>query len=274
MATTVPIESMRTLLSEEFDALDALCAPLDEDAWATPTCLPGWSVKDVLAHVAGVERMLEGEPAPEVDVSHLEHLRNDIARMGEVWVEEMRPLPGAEVLERFRDVVGRRRAALAAMTQEDFDAPSWTPVGKDETYGRFMRIRHYDCFLHEHDVRGALGVADRPDPAHVASALAEVEPALGYVVGRKAGFPDGTSVRIEVLGPVPRTYLVAVDGRAAVVDALDGPPSVTLRLQVMPWFRLTGGRCDAAPLLAAGEVALDGDDELGRRLVENLAMTI
>ena len=39
------------------------------------------------------------------------------------------------------------------MTQADFDAPSWTPAGRDETYGRFMRIRHYDCFMHEHDIR-------------------------------------------------------------------------------------------------------------------------
>ena len=55
------------------------------------------------------------------------------------------------------------------MTQADFDAPSWTPAGRDETYGRFMRIRHYDCFMHEHDIRYALGLASEAGPVPTSS---------------------------------------------------------------------------------------------------------
>ncbi|MEI2696799.1 MAG: maleylpyruvate isomerase family mycothiol-dependent enzyme [Microthrixaceae bacterium] len=153
MGTIIEIEPMRELLYADWDALDALCSGLDEHQWATPTCLPGWTVKDVLAHIAGIERMIEGDPAPTIDVSHLGHIRNDFAAAVEVWVEDQRHLSGEAVLDGFRDVVARRRAALAAMTQADFDAPSWTPVGRDETYGRFMRIRHFDIYLHELDIR-------------------------------------------------------------------------------------------------------------------------
>ena len=77
------------------------------------------------------------------------------------------------------------------MTQADFDAPSWTPAGPDETYGRFMRIRHFDCFMHEHDMRGAVGAPDRPEPTHVASALDEVSTGLGFIVGKRAQAPGG-----------------------------------------------------------------------------------
>ena len=35
------------------DHLLALLAELDEDDWARPTAAPGWSVKDVAAHLLG-----------------------------------------------------------------------------------------------------------------------------------------------------------------------------------------------------------------------------
>lgn len=273
MPTTVEIAPMRELLSADWAALDELCAPLTEEQWATPTCLPGWTVQDVLAHVIGTELMLEGVPAPQVDVSHLPHLRNDIARMGEVWVEDLRPLSGPEVLERFREVAARRAAALDAMSQEDFDAPSWTPVGKDETYGRFMRIRHYDTYLHEHDIRDALGVPDRLDVAAIEAALPEVDAALGYIVGRKAALPDGSVVRFDLTGPVVRTYVVVVDGRAQVVEDPDLEPTVTLAMSDLVFLRLTGGRTEPGPHLGA-DLEIAGDQSLGLHLASNMAMTI
>ena len=112
------------------------------------------------------------------------------------------------------------------MTQADFDAPSWTPVGRDETYGRFMRIRHYDCFMHEHDIRDALGMPSRPEVDDLDSALDEVSTGLGYIVGRRASMPEGSRVQIDLTGPVDRVYLVSVDGRATLVDSFDGPPTV------------------------------------------------
>jgi uncharacterized protein (TIGR03083 family) len=273
MPTRVEIGPMVDLLGSQWRAFAELCAPLGPEQWATPTCLPGWTVQDQLAHVVGVEMMLAGEPAPDVDVSHLTHVRNDVGRMAEVWVEWMRPLSGAEVLERFRQVTDERLAALRAMTQAEFDAPSWTPVAADETYGRFMRIRHYDAFMHEHDVRDALDLPARDDPDALAAALAEVEPGLGYLVGKKAAFPDGSSLRIELHGALERTYHVVVDGRAALVDEPDDEPTVTLRLPVTTFLRLTGGRAAALPRLGV-DVQLDGDDDLGRRLLADLSLTI
>ena len=153
-------------------------------------------------------------------------------------------------------------AALDAMTQEDFDAPSWTPVGKDETYGRFMRIRHYDTYLHEHDIRDALGVPDRLDVAAIEAALPEVDAALGYIVGRKAALPDGSVVRFDLTGPVVRTYVVVVDGRAQVVEDPDLEPTVTLAMSDLVFLRLTGGRTEPGPHLGA-DLEIAGDQSLG-----------
>lgn len=273
MPTSVAIGPMVELLEQEWSALDQLCSPFEQQDWQLGTCLPGWTVQDQLAHVVGIEMMLQGVPAPDVDVSHLTHLRNDVGRMAEVWVESMRSSSGAAVLERFREVSAQRLDSLRSMSQADFDAPSWTPVAADETYGRFMRIRHFDCFMHEHDIRDAVGAPDRADPSAIASVLTEIEPGLGFMVGKRAALPNGSTVRLELTGPLERTYLVAVDGRARVVEQLSVPPTLTVRMPVMVFLRLSGGRADGVELVGV-DVELEGDLELGRQLVANMAVTI
>jgi uncharacterized protein (TIGR03083 family) len=273
MPTHVDKTGSVDLLRYEFTALAAVCSPLSEDQWNRATCLPGWSVKDVLSHVIGTESMLDGVPTPSADLSGLDHMRNAIAEGNELWVESMRPLSGEAVLDRFHQVTGRRLAALDAMTQADFDAPSWTPAGRDETYGRFMRIRHYDCFMHEQDIRDALGVPPRAEKPDIESALAEVSTGLGYIVGRRASMPEGSRVRIDLSGPVGRTYLVLVEGRAVEVDSFVEPPTVGIDLPVTLFLRLTGGRADIGPD-RGGEIHFTGDRQLGEQLVANLAFTI
>jgi uncharacterized protein (TIGR03083 family) len=271
--TLLERDPMVELLRNEYGAIAALCAGLSEDEWDTPTCLPGWSVRDVLAHVIGTEAMLGGDPVPEADVSHLTHMRNPIAEANEVWVESMRGCTGPEMLVRFDDVTGRRLTALDAMTQSDFDAPSWTPAGRDETYGRFMRIRHFDCFMHEHDIRFAVGAAPRGDEDDVRSSLDEVSTGIGYIVGKRAALPGGTTVRIDLTGPAARAYLVEVGDRAALVEAIDEPATVEVSLPAMRFLRLAGGRDDGPPG-PGNAAAITGDRALGEQLVANLAFTI
>jgi uncharacterized protein (TIGR03083 family) len=272
MPTYVDKASIVELLGHQFGSLAALCSPLSEDQWKVATCLPEWSVKDVLSHIVGTESMLAGEPTPSVDTSHLDHMQNAVAEGNEAWVESMRPSRGSELLDRFGQITARRLAALEAMTQADFDAPSWTPVGRDETYGRFMRIRHYDCFMHEHDIRDALGVPPRLEVRDIDSALDEVSTGLGYIVGRRAAMPEGARVRIDLTGPVSRSYLVQVDGRAVEVASFDQPPTVGVELPVMTFLRLTGGRADLHG--GGGEITFTGDRALGEQLVGHLAFTI
>jgi uncharacterized protein (TIGR03083 family) len=271
--TIIEHAAMTTLLAQEFDAITALGVDLQDSDWDTPTCLPGWTVRDNLSHMIGTESMLLQLPAPEVTVGERTHVRNPIGEANEVWVDSMRSLSGPEMLARFTDVTGRRLTALRAMSQADFDAPSWTPAGPNETYGRFMRIRHFDCFMHEHDMRGAVGAPDRDNEPDVASALDEVATGLGFIVGKRAQAPSGSRIRIDLTGPAPRQLLVEVDERAAVVSELSAAPTVTVRMPAMLFLRLTGGREDGGPHVG-NDVTVEGDAAVGRQLVEHLAFTI
>ena len=272
MTTIVDRDVIVPLLRREFDALDALCRDLTHDEWEQPTCLPGWSVKDNLSHIVGTELMLDGDQAPDVDVAHLEHVANDIGTFNELWVESMRPLPGPEVLARFRKITAKRLTSIERMDREAFDAEGFTPAGRD-SYGRFMRIRLFDCYLHEHDIRESLGRDDRLDAEQLDAVLDEVATGLGYVVGKKAAMPAGQRVRIRVTGPIERHLDVEVAERAHLVDALSAPPTVELTLPVMLFLRLGGGRREAGAHVGT-DIELGGDTQLAHRLATNLGFTI
>jgi uncharacterized protein (TIGR03083 family) len=133
-----------------------------------------------------------------------------------------------------------------------------------------MQIRVFDCWVHEQDIRRALG---RPGHGHgpaVDQSIDEIERALGYIIGKQAGAPDGTRISIELTGPLRRSIHVAVDGRASVVDTLDRPADVVLRFDASTFAALACGRVD--PI--AAPVTIEGDEALGRRITEHLAFTI
>ena len=75
-------------------------------------------------------------------------------------------------------------------------------------------------------------------------------------------------------GVVEGVIRVAVDGRAAVVEQLDGEPTVTLTMSYHDWLALTGGRVDPLPLLDDGRVTVGGDVDLARQMAVRLSFTI
>ncbi|SPM28270.1 maleylpyruvate isomerase family mycothiol-dependent enzyme [Mycobacterium terramassiliense] len=260
-----------------WDDIDALLDGLEEADWQAPSPLPGWDVKALVAHMIGTESFLAGidAPQPDIDVSALEHVRNDIGVMNECWVRQLSSEAGADVLARFRDITGDRRKALTNMSAEEWDAVRPTPVGP-ETYGRFMRVRVFDCWMHEQDIREALARPSSDDalrgPASELS-LDEIASTMGYVVGKRAKAPDGSRILFELTGPVAREIRVNVDGRAQLVDDFGGgEPTATIRLDGLQFTRLSGGR-PMSPARAQ-DIELGGDQDVAAQVVENLNFVI
>lgn len=266
-------ESIVEALDAEWAEFAGLLSTLSPVDWEAPSPCPGWRVRDVVAHVIGTESGLDGQQAPatDVDVTTLPHVHNEIAAANERWVLSMRDAPSEQLEDWFWAITRRRLAALRSMSETDFAAPSWTPAGPS-TYGRFMRIRLFDCWLHEQDVREALRRPGHDSGPCAELALDEIEAALGYLVGKRAQAPTGSSVSIRLTGPVRREFQVEVTDRARLVDRLVGPPTATLRLSSNLFTRLAGGR--VVPEAHLREVELSGDEELGRRIASNLAFII
>lgn len=260
-----------------WDDIAALLGGLPEAEWQAASPLPGWDVKALVAHMIGTESFLAGVPAPQpdIDVSTLDHVRNDIGVMNECWVRYLSAEAGADVIKRFKDITDERRKALTDMSAQDWDAATLTPVGP-ESYGRFMRVRVFDCWMHEQDIREALRWPPSDDqlvgPAAELS-LDEIEATMGYVVGKRAKAPEGSRVLFDLTGPLSRSIRVAVDGRAQVVDDFGGQePTVTIRLDGLQFTRLAGGR-PMCPTRAQG-VELGGNKDVAAQVVEHLNFVI
>lgn len=262
-------EAVVDLLAQEWGRLDDLYVGLEPRQWALATDLPGWSVGDLLAHVIGTESILAGVAPPDVELGDLAHVRNDIGRLNEVWIESMRADDPEVVLARFREITARRLHDLRAKATADFDAPSMTPRGPG-TYRDFMDVRVFDCWFHENDARRALGLDESLSGPVVAHSLAECIRPMGFVVGKKAGAPQGSTVVFELTGPEGRRFAVGVEGRAAVLDTVPADPTVTIATDVGTFCVLCGGRRS----VRAGDAQIGGDEALGMAILENLAFMI
>jgi uncharacterized protein (TIGR03083 family) len=257
--------------------LDALVEEIDDSQWQTATSLPGWNVHDVISHLIGVESMLQGLDTPEadIDVSTLDHVRNDIGVMNERWVRNLRGLGATELLDTFRSTMSQRRQALSDLSNAKWNDVGFTPAGPD-SYGRFMRVRIFDCWMHEHDIRDAIGApASARELVGPAADLAldEIAASMGFVVGKLGGAPDGSRVSLELTGPLGRTINVAVEGKAKVVDDFgDDDPTSTIHLDGLLFTRLAGGRVPLAGHVDA--IRYGGDEAVGRRVVEHLNYVI
>jgi uncharacterized protein (TIGR03083 family) len=259
------------MLREVWSSMTELGEQLGEGDWKTPTDVPGWTVQDNLVHITSMEWRMLGRPAPDHEVADgLPHVKNDIGRTNEVFVDSRRALNGAEALDEFREVTTARLAQLRAYGPDDFAADSWTPVGPG-TVRDLLPFRVFDSWVHEQDMRRAVARPGDLDGAVAENALERIVASMGFIVGKRVAPPDGTTVHFGISGPFARTFTVAVSGgRARLVDELDGPPTATIATDGETFVRLTCGRVDPAEALDSGRIHLGGDVALGRRVVDEL----
>jgi uncharacterized protein (TIGR03083 family) len=266
-------EPIIDVLDEVWGAIAELGGSLDDAEWEMPSECPGWTVRDVLAHMVGTERSLLGDRSPD-PVSAPAHVHNEVGARNEAWVAALRDRSGPEVLAQFREVTGRRLAELRSWPTSRFDEVGPSPVGQ-VPYREFMRVRVMDCWVHEQDMRVATARPGHGDGPSAELAIDRLTSAMPFVVGRQAKAPDGSSVRFDLSGSTPRRLDVVVTaGRASVVDALDGDPTTELRMDLDVFWRLACGRVAGEASRAAGLVEVRGDEELGQRVVDSMAFMI
>jgi len=271
---TVNDEPVVEELDEVWASVLEACQELPDDEWDRPTDCPGWTVKDNLSHLIGVERMLLGDPAPEAPAEAPPHVRNTIGGVNEAWVAARRDVPGQDVLAEFADTTYRRITVLRELPPEKFDEIGPSPTGM-APYREFMDTRVMDSWAHEQDIRRAL---DRPGGRNGAGERVSLErcaKAMPFVVGKKVAPPDGTTVLFAVNGVLGTHLAVGVDGgRAAVLDPPPADPTVTLAMDQEAYWRLGFGRVEPLDLLASGAVVMTGDESLGRAVLAAMPFMI
>ena len=250
--------------------LVALLEELSPEDWAKPTDLPGWDVKAVASHTAHLESVLAGEPEEQADIGEPPHVTSLMGAYTEIGVVTRRDRAPEQIVDEIRTVTARRYAAL----QEDMPAdgsarPATIFGGVPWDWHTLLRNRPLDVWMHEQDIRratGRPGGMDTPGAQHTADYLSD---GFGYVVGKRVAPPAGTTAVLSVEGGTPVAVEVGDDGRARRLTVEPDAPTVRVVMDRATFIVLAGGRRAAEP----GSVAIEGDQELGRRIVDQLATT-
>lgn len=186
------------------DYLDTLSAA----EWQQPSLCPGWSVRDVVGHIASYDIL--SWPAL---LARFARSRFSLSRCNQVGVEEARRLTTEQLVARLR--------AHA--------------VPRGITAGFGCAIALTDGLIHHQDIRRALGHPRAVPPERLVAALdfaprARALPAPANLRGLRVVATDlawahGTGP--EVRGPA-EALLVALAGRSQALADLDGPGLDTL----------------------------------------------
>ena len=243
------------------DAVLALGAQLTDEQWQAPTECPEWSVGDVYAHLIGTELwMIAGHPRP--DSYRAWARRPVIARRG---------MERDEILEELHDVYAQRRAQLRTYPPEA-GGPAVTAQGQPITLGFLLVVRAFDTWVHEQDIRRAVGRPGNLDSRGAFIARDLFLGSLPRIVARDARAAPGQVFRLTVTGPVEFDESVVVDADRrgqleAPVNA--GPSTAHVTVEWESFARLACGRIE--PRQAAGE--LSGDESFAARVLNHLVIT-
>lgn len=257
-----------------WSSIGELCSTFTEQEWKTPTDCPGWSAQDQISHLVGMENRLLGRPEPDHTPKDLSYIKNDFGAKNEIGIDWRRSWPGAKVFDEFQEVTSERLKALRAMSADDFDVATQTPIGPGKVRD-LIGIRIFDAWVHEQDIRRAV---DRPrnyEGSVAEHSMGRLVTPMPYVVGKKAQAPDGATVVFDITGQLGQTIDIGMEGKTArLLDSTPESSTVRLTMDAETFACLCCGRWEPAEVLASGKVQIQGDRALGEAIVKQMNFMI
>jgi uncharacterized protein (TIGR03083 family) len=260
--------------THSIEAISALVQPLAEADWNRRTPCPGWSVRDIVSHVIGLDCEMLGDPRPIHSLPRdLYHVTTDHQRYMEMQVDVRRHHTAPEMTAELEYTVIRRNRQLRNDSRQP-DTVVRGPMGREITLEESMRRHAFDVWVHEQDLRAALGVPGNLDSPGALVARDHLLDALPEVVAERAGAPRSSAVVFDVNGPVEflRTVRVDIRGRGTVETAPALGPAATLTLDWETYVLLACGR--VKPAAVADQVKQEGDLDLTAAILREFAVTL
>ncbi|MEV0090319.1 maleylpyruvate isomerase family mycothiol-dependent enzyme [Streptomyces sp. NPDC050738] len=259
--------------THSIEAISELVGPLVEGEWNRATPCPGWSIRDIVSHIIGVECEQLGDPRPIHTLPRdLYHVQTEHQRYMEMQVDVRRHHTGPEMTADLEYTIIRRARQLRNENRQP-ETKVRAPLGAETTLELALRMRAFDIWVHEQDLRTALNRPGNLDSPGAYVARDNFLAVLPKVVAKDAGAPPNSAVVFDIHGPVEfmRTVRIDADGHGTV----DGAPSLgPLATIVMDWetyFRLATGRVRAAAV--ADRIKAEGDQDLAAAILREFAVT-
>lgn len=238
---------------------------LTAEEWDLPSDLPGWSVRDILAHLSHLEAETE-PPRPEKTSFFMP------ADITEPGVDARRSWSIEQVHEEFRTAFEARSTQLEDVPEDPTALVDRIPGGLAWDWQTALRNRAFDMWMHEQDIRRAVNQPGNMFTSGGQIASAILASTMPFVVAKKAGAEPGTTVRWLVHGPLPLDLTVLVDdeGKGRVSEETPEQPTTTLSMDSETFIVLGGGRRYPQDVT----VDVSGDTELGARVLEQMALKV
>ncbi len=258
--------------AEVFADVDALAAGLDGQSALRVTGCPGWSVRDHVAHITDLESLLVGRPRPAHTVPEgLPYIRNQPGEFMEIGVDARRSVPLAELLAEYREVTAARLAQLDSLEDAQLDGMGRGFFG-DSKVRSLLAIRVFDVWSHEQDMRRALGQPGGLGGVAAAHSRERMLMGAGNRIQDRVAPAAGTAIVFDVTGAGGAQRAIVFDGeRGRSGMSVPASPAATLRLDLPTLTVLACGRSDDPE--ARTRVVVEGDQNLGRSVLEDLAVT-
>ncbi len=204
-------------LEQEYEALGSMLYSLDDEDWSKPSLCEGWTVADVVLHLAqseesiavgtGVREVTPAEVA--VGVRRSEATIDDVV---EDWVASERDRPPQEHLDRWK-AASRRALTLLREAEPDSRIPWATNPLKPRTLATTRLSEHW---IHANDIANPLGLPypDTDRLWHIARLAHRTTP---YAYAR-AGRNDPPPVRVELTSPSGERWEFGPEGAECFVE--------------------------------------------------------
>ncbi|MFD9904339.1 maleylpyruvate isomerase family mycothiol-dependent enzyme [Streptomyces sp. NPDC059063] len=257
-----PIDA-RPLFALEHARLIATLRALEPADWRAEA-VPGWTVRDLAAHLLGdcygrLGRDRDGHrdgPA----FAPGETLEAFIHRVNQEWVDAHARVSPAALTDTL-DLVGAQVTRFFATADPGAPALGVSWAGVDPAPMWLDSAREFTEFwTHRQQIRHATGRDTDPEPRLLAVVLDTFLRALPHTL-REAAAPVGTQVQVSVDGPAGGTWTAtAVAGRWSLAERPTGQPAARVRLDAETAWRLCTRGIEPATALARARV--DGDRHL------------
>jgi uncharacterized protein (TIGR03083 family) len=246
-----------------------------EPDFAKETACPGWTVKDHISHVVGVESWLGGAALTRPRTPVYAGAPGPEGSVAESAVESRRGVLGVKVVYELETVLAQRLAYLQDPSLT-LDSVIKGPAGPAPA-GEVMRGRILDVWTHQQDIRQALARPGDLDSPGASVFLDLLFQELPRIVAQDAGIEPGNAVIFDVTGPVVGRAGVRVElddeGRRVATSLFTGQPhdgqdehrtSIILSTECIT--RRAAGRGGLEDV----HYTVHGDEEIARRVLEAL----
>jgi uncharacterized protein (TIGR03083 family) len=268
------------LIEGERNALLDLLNGLAAGHWESRTSCPGWSVKDIAAHILGDDMGIlarerdrytpepaAGSPAP---AASWEALVRRINAANEVWVDAWRRVSPALIREPLA-LSGPRLGDYYRTLDADTlgDPVSW--AGDDPAPNWLRVAREYtERWVHQQQIRDAVGVPGVQEAQWVRPLLDTFAHSLPIAL-RTFDRPEGTTVLLVATGEGgDRWAVVRREGRWSLGEPPAGQVTATTTLDVETLWHVYTKAIDRTTVRKRAEVF--GDEDLGRAVLSAVAI--